>query len=216
MKVAVLGTGMVGKALAARIAELGHEVTVGARDATSESLTAFEELEGVDTADFAGAARDAELVINATNGMHSLEALAAAGNLGGKVVLDVANELDASSGMPPKPLAGPDNSLGRKIQEAFPAAHVVKSLNTMNCNIMVDPSLVPGDHVVFVSGDDGGAKSTVTGLLKQFGWRDEQIVDLGGIDSAASAEMMMSIWLRVMMARGGFGAGPFNFAINSG
>ncbi|MBI5309517.1 MAG: NAD(P)-binding domain-containing protein [Actinobacteria bacterium] len=215
MKIAVLGTGMVGKALAERIAGLGHEVTVGARDAASESLNPFKEIAGVATADFATAGADAEIVINATNGLHSLEALAAAGNLGGKVVLDVANELDASGGMPPKPLAGPDNSLARKIQEAFPAARVVKSLNTMNCNIMVDPSLVPGDHVVFVSGDDGAAKAAVTGLLREFGWRDEQIIDLGGIDSAASAEMMMSIWLRVMMARGGFTAGPFNFAINA-
>lgn len=216
MKVAVLGTGMVGKALAERIAGLGHEVTVGARAADSQSLAPFAEIDGVATSDFAGAAAGAELVINATNGMHSLEALAAAGDLGGKVVLDVANELDASGGMPPKPLAGPDNSLGLKIQQAFPSAHVVKSLNTMNCSVMVDPSLVPGDHVVFVSGDDGAAKALVCGLLKQFGWRDDQILDIGGIDSAASAEMMMSIWLRVMMARGGFAAGPFNFAVNAG
>lgn len=215
MKVAVLGTGMVGKALAEKIATLGHEVTVGARGTESESLAPFAEIDGVATADFAGAVESAELVINATNGMHSLEALAAAGDLSGKVLLDVANELDASGGMPPKPLAGPDNSLALKIQQAFPSARVVKSLNTMNCSVMVEPSLVPGDHVVFVSGDDGAAKATVTELLKQFGWRDEQIVDLGGIDSAASTEMMMAVWLRVMAARGGFAAGPFNWAVNA-
>ncbi|MBI4897550.1 MAG: NAD(P)-binding domain-containing protein [Actinobacteria bacterium] len=217
MKIGILGTGTVGRTLAARIAELGHEVTIGARRADSESLRPFEEMTGVLTGSFADAAAGADLVINATNGMASLEALATVGEaLDGKTLLDLANELDASQGMPPRPLASADNSLAQKIQQAHPSVSVVKSLNTMNCDVMVDPSLVPGDHAVFVSGDDDQAKTRVKDLLRQFGWRDDQILDLGGIETAAAAEMLMHIWLRVMVARGGFEAGPFNFAVHAG
>lgn len=208
---------MVGRALAAKLDELGHEVTVGARSAESESLKVFLGMGSVKTGSFADAARAAELVINATGGLNSLNALSQvdAGDLDGKPLLDVANMLEPQEGAPPKPVASVDNCLAVAIQQAHPGAKVVKSLNTMNCNVMVDPSLVEGDHVVFVSGDDDGAKSAVVGLLKEFGWRDEQILDLGGIASAAGAEMIMPLWLSVMFARGGFDAGPFNFAVNS-
>ncbi len=217
MKIGVLGTGQVGRTLSARIAELGHEVTVGARSAESDSLRPFEEIPGVATGSFADAAAGADLVINATNGIVSLDALAMAGDaLDGKTLLDLANELDSSGGMPPRPLASADNSLAQKIQQAHPRANVVKSLNTMNCNVMGNPSLVPGDHMVFVSGDDEHAKTQVKDLLREFGWRESQIMDLGGIETAAAAEMLMHIWLRVMIARGGFDAGPFNFAISAG
>lgn len=217
MNIGVLGTGMVAKALVAKLAELGEQVTVGARSADSASLQPFSEMAGVRTGSFADAASAGELVINAVNGNHSLEALDLAGApaLSGKTLIDVANMLDASQGLPPRPTATLDNCLAVKIQARFPAAHVVKSLNTMNCNVMVNPSLVEGDHVVFVSGDDDGAKTQTKQLLAGFGWRDEQIVDLGGIETAASAEMLMPIWLDVMMARGGFGGGAFNWAINS-
>lgn len=208
---------MVGRALAAKLDQFGHEVTVGARSAESESLKVFLGMGSVKTGSFADAARAAELVINATGGLNSLAALSqvGAGDLDGKPLLDVANMLEPQEGGPPKPVASVDNCLAVAIQQAYPAAKVVKSLNTMNCNVMVDPSLVEGDHVVFVSGDDDGAKAAVVGLLKEFGWRDEQILDLGGIESAAGAEMIMPLWLSVMFARGGFDAGPFNFAVNS-
>jgi predicted dinucleotide-binding enzyme len=214
--VGVLGTGIVGRTIAKRLGELGYDVLVGARSADSDSLAPFQEMSGVSTGSFADAIAHADLVINATNGQHSLAALESAGAsaLAGKTVLDVSNDLEPVEGGFPRPVAGPDSSLGRRIQERFPDAHVVKSLNTMNCRVMVEPSLVPGDHVVFLSGDDAGAKDRVAELLRSFGWRSNQIVDLGGIDSAAGPEMMMTVWMQVMMARG-LDAPPFNWAINA-
>lgn len=214
--VGVLGTGVVGQTIVKRLAELGYDVLVGARSVDSDSLSPFREMSGVATGSFADAVAHGDLVINATNGQHSLAALESAGTsaLAGKTVLDVSNDLQPVEGGFPRPVASPDNSLGRRIQEAFPDAHVVKSLNTMTCRVMVEPSLVPGDHVVFLSGDDAGAKDRVAELLGSFGWRSDQIVDLGGIDSAAGPEMMMTVWMRVMMARG-FDAPPFNWAINA-
>lgn len=215
-ELAVLGTGVVGQTLAFRAAEIGYSVFVGARSATSESLATFAGKTGIVTGSFDDAAASAQLVVNATNGSHSLEALELAGadNLAGKTLLDVANELVPVEGAFPRPVASYDNSLGQRIQAAYPPARVVKSLNTMNCRVMADPSLVPGDHVVFLSGDHAAAKADVTELLAAFGWRPAQILDIGGIDSAAATEMMMAIWMRVRIARG-MEAPPFNWAVSS-
>lgn len=208
---------MVGRALATKLVALEHEVAVGARSADSESLGKL----GIDglaqTGSFAEVAAFGELLINATNGTVSLEAIAscAEADLAGKTLIDVANQLEPQPGGPPKSIASAENCLAVKIQAAHPELRVVKSLNTMNCTVMVDPSLVPGEHVVFVSGDDDGAKSQALSLLKEFGWSEAQIIDLGGIESAAAAEMIMPLWLAVMFARGGFDAGPFNFAVNA-
>src|SRR4051794_1217537 len=140
--IAVLGTGIVGQTLAARAARVGYDVIVGARTADSPSLDAFADVKGVRTGSFADAAAAADLVVNATNGSHSLAALdqAGAANLAGKTVLDVSNELEPVEGGYPRPVASYDNSLGQRIQQAFPESHVVKSLNTMNCQVMADPS----------------------------------------------------------------------------
>ncbi len=215
-EIAVLGTGVVGQTLAFRAAEVGYSVTVGARSAGSSSLDAFTGRDGITTGSFADAAASALLVINATNGLHSLEALELAGadQLAGTTLLDVANELVPVKDGFAQPAATATSSLGQRIQAAFPAARVVKSLNTMNCRVMADPSLVPGDHVVFLSGDDAAAKTTVSELLASFGWRPAQILDLGGIDSAAAAEMMMAIWMRVRLLRPMDGP-PFNWAVHS-
>ena len=107
--------------------------------------------------------------------------------LAGKTVIDLSNELVPVEGGYPAPAASPERSIGRRLQEAFPETFVVKSLNTMNCMVMVDPSIVPGDHVVFLSGDDADAKDRVREFLATFGWRSEQMVDLGGIDTADGA-----------------------------
>ncbi len=215
--IGVLGTGMVGQTLSRRLAGLGYDVMVGARSRDSESLAAFATMAGVQTGSFADAAAFGELVINATNGRNSLEALRQAGtdNFAGKTVLDVANELEPVEGGFPRPLATSDDSLGQRIQTAFPDARVVKSLSTMNCQVMVDPGSVAGDHVVFLSGDHADAKGMVADMLSDFGWRPAQIFDLGGIDSAAAAEMTMSLWLRIMISRGP-DAPSFNLAIHSG
>ena len=215
--IAVLGTGVVGQTLARRLAEVGYDVTVGARTADSPSLAPFDDMSGVSTGSFADAVAGAELVINATNGRNSLAALGMAGDhaLDGKTLLDVSNELiPAEGGGFPRPAATAEDSLGQRIQATFPAARVVKSLNTMNCTVMADPSTVPGDHVVFLSGEDSGAKDDVRAVLSRMGWRDVQMLDLGGIDTAAAVEMMMSAWMRVTVVRG-HDAPRFNWAINA-
>jgi predicted dinucleotide-binding enzyme len=215
MRIGVFGTGMVGDTLSKALSKHDHEVTIGARSSDSDSLQPFAD-EGLLTGSFADAAITSELVINATNGNFSVEAVAsAAAELQGKTLIDLSNRLDHSKGMTAAAQASPENSVALDIQAAAPGANVVKALNTMNCNVMVDPSLVPGDHVVFLSGDSADAKQQVKDLLAQFGWREPQILDLGGLETATGPEMLMQLWLDVAVARGGFGAGPFNFAVNS-
>ena len=214
--VGILGTGVVGQTLARKAAAVGHQVTVGARTATSESLQGFAADSAIATGSFADAAAAGGLGINATNGSNSLAALELAGsdNLDGKTLLDVSNDLEPVPGGFPKPVATADSSLALRIQSAYPNARVVKALNTMNCQVMVEPGLVPGNHLVFLSGDDDTAKEEVRALLRTFGWRDRQFLDLGGIDTAAAVEMMMAVWMRVRIARG-MDAPPFNWAVNS-
>jgi predicted dinucleotide-binding enzyme len=213
MRVAVLGTAGVGQTLAAKIASLGHEVMVGTRDVQA-ALDRTEagwgaavfcewhaEHPDVKVGTFADAAAHGEVVFNATAGTASLDALEAAGakNLDGKILIDVANPLDFSKGMPPTLSVCNTDSLGEQIQRAFLGAKVVKTLNTVNSNVMVDPSLVAGgDHHVFVSGNDQRAKADVTRILKDwFGWKN--VLDLGDITSARGAEMLLSLWLRLSM-----------------
>lgn len=223
MNITVLGTGMVGRAIAARLAELGHRVTVGSRDpqatlarTDSDGMGNPPYAEwaathpGITLATFADAAAGAELVVNATNGAASLAVLDLAGaqNLAGKVLLDIANPLDFSQGMPPTLFVKDSDSLGEQIQRAFPEARVVKALNTLNADLMIHPDTLPEPTSVFVSGNDAGAKSTVTGLLEEFGHTD--VIDLGDITTARGTEMLLPLWLRVM---GSLGTATFNFKV---
>jgi predicted dinucleotide-binding enzyme len=205
MNIAVLGTGMVGRALAGRFAELGHEVTVGTRDpaatAAKEEYAAWAAGHpAIGLAAFAAATDTAELVVNATSGGVSLEVLAQAGDLEGKVLLDVSNGLDFSHGFPPLIAAPQDDSIAEQIQRAHPEARVVKSLNTMTADLMVHPEQLPDPGSVFVSGDDADAKATVAGLLHDLGHTD--VIDLGDVTTARGAEWLMPAWLRVMGATG--------------
>jgi predicted dinucleotide-binding enzyme len=195
MRIGVLGTGMVGRAISGKLAELGHEVKVGSRT------------EGDGAVVFADAAAGAEVVFNCTSGAASLDALSAAGDLAGKVLVDVSNPLDGSGGL----FVDTKDSLGERIQAAFPEARVVKSLNTINCNVMVDPGSVPGDHVVFVCGNDDAAKTSVTGLLGEMGWSADRVVDLGDITAARGTEHYLMLWLRLWRAVGG---PQFNIAVH--
>lgn len=201
MKIGVLGTGMVGQAIATKLVELGHEVTMGSRRAGNETAVAWANDAGEAAAEgsFAEAAGHGELVVNCTSGVASLEALEAAGkeNLSGKTLIDIANPLDASQGFPPTLAFCNEESLGERIQAAFPDARVVKTLNTMNCQVMVEPTRVPGEHAVFMSGDDDGAKREVGDLLGSFGWPVGRIIDLGGIETARGTEMYLPLWLRL-------------------
>ncbi|MGA7273167.1 MAG: NAD(P)-binding domain-containing protein [Acidimicrobiia bacterium] len=214
MRIAVLGSGPVGQAVAAKLATLGHEVIVGARNVEATMARTepdnvgnppfpewAEEHPGIAVTGLAEAATAAELVVNATNGAGSIAALEAAGeeNLAGKLLVDIANPLDFSGGMPPSLFVSNTDSLGEQIQRRFPQTRVVKALNTMNAYLMVDPKqLAGGDHTVFVSGDDADAKATVVELLESFGWSD--IIDLGDITAARGTEMYLPLWLRIMGA----------------
>lgn len=206
MRIAVLGTGMVGQALAGKLAELGHEVMMGSRAAGNEKAVTWVRSAGGNAREgsFADAAGFGEILINATSGEASLDALQAAGseNLQGKVLIDVSNPIAADSGFPPTLSIVNDDSLGERIQAAFPAARVVKTLNTMSADVMVNPGLVPGDHAVFLSGDDAEAKEQVRELLGSFGWADGRVFDLGDISTARGTEMYLAFWIRMMISLG--------------
>jgi len=206
VRYAVLGTGVVGRALGSKLVALGHETMMGSRTAANASAREWADSAGslASEGSFGDAAAFGEVVINATSGGASLEALTMAGadNLAGKTLIDVANPLDFSRGMPPTLSVCNDDSLAEQIQRAFPDVRVVKSLNTMNCDVMVDPSLVPGSHSVFVCGDDAGAKAQVVGLLASFGWPNEDILDLGDLIGARGTEMFLPLWLRLWGATG--------------
>lgn len=216
MKIGILGTGMVAQALAGKLATLGHDVTVGTRDPRStlarDQPGSFgnppfkvwkEAHPTVSLNTFAGAANHGELLVNATNGDATLAALTAAGAdaIGDKVLIDVSNPLDFSAGMPPSLSVCNTDSLAEQIQRAFPRARVVKTLNTVNASLMVEPKrLADGDHTMFVCGNDGDAKQAATSLLREFGWTD--IVDLGDVATARGTEMYLPLWLRLFAAVG--------------
>jgi len=223
MKIAVLGTGMVGQALAGALSSLGHDVTVGTRDPESTAGKTEPDRMGnapypvwaadhpaVTLATFAESARDAELVVNASGGAVSLDVLRQAGadNLAGKVLLDVSLPLDVSAGFPPSLFVSNTDSLGEQVQREFPAARVVKSLNTLNATLMVNPGLLGEGSTVFVSGNDADAKSTVTSLLEALGHTD--VIDLGDITTARGTEMMFAGWIRLM---GVLGTSKFNWKV---
>lgn len=223
MKAAVFGTGMVGRTIASRLVELGHSVTMGTRD--PGATLARTEADAMGTPPFAGwaaensdvavarfadAAAGADLIVNATSGGASLEVLTHVGaaNLDDKIILDIANPLDFSNGMPPTLFVKDTDSLGEQIQRAFPKARVVKSLNTMNADLMAHPGQLTDPGTVFVSGNDSDAKETVTVLLKDFGHQD--VIDLGDISTARGTEMLLPVWLRLW---GALGTPAFNFKI---
>jgi predicted dinucleotide-binding enzyme len=214
MKIGVLGTGTVGETIASKLVSLGHEVQMGSRSAGNEKAGSWVEAagRGASEGSFADAASFGELVFNCTAGMHSLAALEAAGaeNLAGKVLVDVANALDFSGGMPPTLGVCNTDSLGEQIQRSFPEARVVKALNTITAAVMVDPASVPGVHDVFVCGDDAAAKREAGELLQSFGWAAERIRDLGGISAARGTEMYLPLWLNLY---GTFGTANFNIAV---
>ncbi|MEU1861485.1 NADPH-dependent F420 reductase [Streptomyces gardneri] len=213
MRIAVLGTGEVGRRLATKLVSLGHEVAMGSRTADNAEAVKWAEERGGAHGTFADAAGPAELVVNATGGLVSLAVLESAGaeNLRGKVLVDVSNALDFSEGFPPKVLTPDGGSLAEQLQKAFPETRVVKTLNTMTNTVMVEPDRVPGDHNVFLSGDDEGAKAVVADLLRSFGWPSGRILDLGDLSSARATEQLVQLWLRLY---GMFGTGDFNFSVS--
>jgi predicted dinucleotide-binding enzyme len=210
MKMGVLGSGMVGQAVSARLAELGHDVMIGTRDPNKLGEWHISHKD-VRIGSFAETAGHGEVVFNATNGAASLDVLKMAGesNLIGKVLIDISNPLDFSKGMPPSLFVSNTDSLSEQIQRAFPQVKVVKTLNTVTANIMVNPQHVAnGDHHVFVSGNDAQAKQQVIEILKSFSWI--YILDLGDITTARGTEMYLPVWLRLW---GALGTGMFNVKV---
>jgi predicted dinucleotide-binding enzyme len=212
----VLGTGTVGQALAAKLHDLGHAVRMGTRDPEASRArtdpgwagalplgTWLEHNPEIQLVTFRDAIGGSDVLINATTGSASVDVLAMADpkDLDGKIVIDIGNPLDFSSGDLDLTV-GITDSLGETIQRAFPTSRVVKTLNTVTSAVMVDPAIVGGgDHTMFVAGNDDGAKREVTELLRSFGWRD--IVDLGNITGARGMEAMLVLWLRGMQTLGG-------------
>jgi predicted dinucleotide-binding enzyme len=212
MKIGVLGTGIVAKTIAGKLDSLGHTVKLGTRDvkatlarnepdmAGGPALRVWLETHpGVTLATHAEAAAHGEIVINALSGQGALEGLRIAGahNLEGKILIDISVPLDFSKGMPPSLSVVNTDSLGEQIQRAFPAAKVVKTLNTVNAYVMVDPrQLQGGDHTMMICGNDAAAKVEVTRLLTEgFGWKD--VIDLGDITNARGTEMWVTLWVRL-------------------
>jgi 8-hydroxy-5-deazaflavin:NADPH oxidoreductase len=214
MNIGILGTGMVGQVIATRLTGQGHAVVIGTRNVAETLARTSPDAMGnppfsawqnqnpkVKLTTFAEAAAHGEMVFNCTSGGASLEALKMAGeaNLNAKVLLDISNPLDFSQGMPPTLFVCNTDSLGEQIQRAFPAVKVVKTLNTVNAHLMVNPGMLAGGaHSIFVSGNDVQAKAKAVELLKSFGWQD--IIDLGGITTARGVEMLLPIWLQLFGA----------------
>ena len=217
MKIGILGTGVVGRTLGTKLAALGNDVTMGSRTAGNETAAEWAHTTGgaAGHGTFADAAAFGEVLINCTSGMVSLAALQAAGaeNLRGKLLIDVSNPLDFSGGMPPTLGVSNTDSVGEQIQRAFPEARVVKTLNTINCQVMIAPGSVPGLHNLFLSGDDAGAKDETRRILQSLGWPPASIIDLGGIATARGPEMYLPLWLRLM---GALGTGRLNIAVMVG
>lgn len=209
MNIGIFGTGNVGRTLAAKLSDTGHAVMLGTRDpAAKETADAgkgqtfgqWRALHpGVKLGGYAAAAAHGAVLVNATSGMGSMDALASAGESGmaGKILVDISNPLDFSRGMPPTLFVSGADSLGERIQKAFPRTRVVKTLNTVTASLMVDPrSLAGGEHDMFVCGNDPAARAEVSGYLRDwFGWK--HVTDLGDITNARGTESYLLLWIRL-------------------
>jgi len=207
MKISVLGTGAVGRAVAGRLDELGHDVSMATRDpaataARDDHADWATVHPGVRLLAFGEAASGADLVVNALGGDIVLGVLEEVGpDLVGRVLVDLSNPLDHSHGFPPRLFVKDDDSFAEQLQRAHPGARVVKTLNTMNNAVMVDPGRLGESTTVFVSGDDASAKATVVALLRELGHTD--VIDLGGLETARGSEMFLALWVRTAVALGG-------------
>lgn len=215
MKIGMIGGGSVGQTLGAKLNEMGYDVVIGIRDVTAaelgkdranaETLAAWAARTGGRVVTMAEAAAHGEMVFNVTSGGVSLEALHRAGakNLAGKVLVDVANALDFSRGMPPFliPELTLHTSVGEEIQKAFPDTHVVKAFNTIAATVMVNPGAITQDHDLLIAGNSTEAKAKVAALARDaFGWKS--VVDLGDIVGARGSEHLLPLWLRMWGVNG--------------
>lgn len=213
MKIGILGTGMVGETLGTKFVQLGHQVKMGSRTASNDSAAKWVKAAGANASQgtFSDAASFGEVVFICLKGAVFLEVAKTLNPtaLGGKVLVDVSNPLEFSDGTMTLSICN-TNSLGEQVQKALPSAKVVKTLNTVNCEVMVDPAK-GGDPTMFLCGNDADAKKKVTDLLKTLGWRD--IIDLGDITKSRGTETMMHIWMNLFSL---FGNPHFGFKVVRG
>jgi 8-hydroxy-5-deazaflavin:NADPH oxidoreductase len=204
VRIAVIGTGTVGRTLGEGLAKVGHDIVLGTRDPARTRARDEWQATSLSLGSYGEVGTGAELFVNATSGEASLDALRAVGDdaLAGKVLIDVSNALDHSGGFPPKLFVSNTDSLAEQLQRAFPRTKVVKAFNTMTAAVMVHPGdLGGGDSTIFVAGNDADARATVAGVAADLGWTD--VMDLGDLTAARGMEMWMPLWLRLLMALGG-------------
>lgn len=208
-RVGVLGTGEVGRRLAAGFASRGHEVVIGSRDPAKPELAEWLSGDGagVVAGTFAEAAAHGELLVLAVLGDAAEAVIADAGpsNFGGKVVIDAMNPLDFSGGFPAKLSISGEDSLGERVQRALPEAKVVKAFNTIGNQYFVEPSFSEGQPTMLIAGNDEEAKRTVEEVLTDFGWSD--VVDIGGIEGARELEAICIAWVKIGGKRGAWDHG---------
>ena len=196
MRVGILGTGDVGRALGKAFITLGHEVKMGARNAANDKAAAWAKENGAKASagTFADAASFGEIVVLATLGVANESALRSAGPaaLRGKILIDTTNPLDTGGGMPPRLAVAGNDSGGERVQRVVPDARVVKAFNTVGNAHMFRPSFPGGPPDMFICGNDAGAKKTVSALLSDFGWG---VVDIGGIEGSRYLEAMCLVWV---------------------
>ncbi len=224
MKISVFGTGSVGQAFATKLVALQHTVTLGTRNVERTLANTEKDRYGTPTISeflainpnvkllpFETAAEEADLVILVTKGEGAKDALQFAGKtIDGKVILDITNPLDFSSGGLPTLFLSNTTSLGEVLQETFPTAKFVKSLNTMYNGVMLNPRMLSEDSTVFLSGNYADAKNVVINLLKSFGWKESEMLDLGDMSTARGTESLLPVWLRIWTATQN---GAFNFKV---
>lgn len=165
---------------------------------------------------FAQTAAYGELLFNCAKGDATLKVLESVGTatLGDKILIDLSNPLDFSKGFPPSLTVCNTDSLGEQIQRAYPDLRVVKTLNTLNTHLMVEPTDVPGDHTIFICGNDEVAKGKVTQVLTEwFGWKTRHVIDLGDITGARATEAWLLLWTRIF---GATGTSNFNLEVRFG
>jgi 8-hydroxy-5-deazaflavin:NADPH oxidoreductase len=213
LKIGILGTGDVGNRIGSKLISLNHDVKMGSRTVDNPKAVEWAKANGAKASQgtFSDAAKFGDVIFNCTSGIASIDALNMAGgnNLSGKVLVDISNPLDFSKkGFSPTLSVCNTDSLAEQIQRTFPEAKVVKALNTMGNPVMVNPGIVPGDHDVFICGNDAKAKTDVVEILKSFGWKNP--IDLGDISAARGLEMVLPLWLRLY---GIFQNRNFNFKI---
>ena len=204
MKIGMLGTGMVGETLGTKLVQLGHQVKMGSRTAQNESAAKWAAKNGANasTGTFADAAAFGDISFLCLKGDVELDVVRSVGPgpFGSKIVVDVSNPLDFSRGMPASLSICNTNSLGEEVQKALPSAKVVKALNIVNCEVMVEPGKAGAQPTMFICGNDADAKGKVTAILKSFGWTD--IIDLGDVTKSRATEMLLPIWLSLMQTLG--------------